>query len=199
MLHVGTRTCSRCRVEKPLNRHHFYRRTRDPFGYQRMCIASTRADLDRADAARRQARQAARAEALRAEQAAAVGGRLGYYPPYPPHNPDDEDAREEYRQACLAWVIHRRADDVVAALDTAAWDGAASPIDAIADAVFHEAPEDDPEDPLYCAWDYLTELVWVHADRLVEEVPEANRPALAAIFPEWCRPKVSAAEAPASG
>jgi hypothetical protein len=83
MLHVGTRTCSRCRVEKPLNRHHFYRRTRDPFGYQRMCIASTRADLDRADAARRQARQAARAEALRAEQAAAVGGPFGYYPPLP--------------------------------------------------------------------------------------------------------------------
>src|SRR5436305_1127335 len=159
MLHLGTRTCPRCRVDKPLNRQNFYRRSRDPFGYQRLCIACTRQDLDRADAARQQARQEARAEALRAEQAAAVGGLLGYYPPLPPHDLDDNDeAREEHRQACLEWLIHRRADCVVAALDQAAWDGAGSPIDVLTDALFDEAPEEDPHDPQYWAWDYITLL-----------------------------------------
>jgi hypothetical protein len=195
-----TRTCPRCRVEQPLDRSHYYRRSRDRFGFQRLCIRCTRQDLDRADAARQQARQEARAEALRAEQAAAVGGPFGYYPPPPPYDLDENDeAREEHRQACLEWLIHRRADCVVAALDEAAWDGAASPFDVLTDALFDEAPEEDPEDCMWWAWDYLSDLTLIHAHGLVDQVPEADRPAVAAILPEWCRPEASAAGTKESG
>src|SRR4051794_20751059 len=145
MLHLGTRFCPRCGIDKPLNRQNFYHRTRDPFGYQRLCIGCARQDLDRADAARQQARQDAQAEALRAEQAAAVGGPMGYYPPLPRYDLDDNDeARQEHGQACLAWLIHRRGDCVVAALDAAAWAGAGSPLDVLAGALFETSPEEDP-------------------------------------------------------
>jgi len=108
-------------------------------------------------------------------------------------------AREEHGQACLAWLVHRRADCVVAALDAAAWDGAGSPIDVLAGALFEESPEEAPADPLYWAWDYLTDLAMLHADRLLAAVPAVDRPAVAAILPEWCRPEVSAPGTPASG